>query len=92
MIKQTYLVERALLEIANVGCIDSYITQTDLFDINVSMRYIFTNAVGGCSSYFNITTPEQNGSVLIDTTISVRADQNITSEPIHYFRRTMQKL
>ena len=35
-----------------------------------------------------ITTPEQNGSVLMDITVTSEAG----SEPIRYFRRTIQKL
>ncbi|MFA5235189.1 MAG: hypothetical protein WC390_12390 [Sulfurimonas sp.] len=43
------------------------------------------------SDYILINTPEQNGSVLMDVTVSVN-DANITTEPIRYFRRTIQKL
>src|SRR3990167_7195480 len=39
----------------------------------------------------DIATPEQNGSVLMDFTITLH-DQTIASEPIRYFRRTIQKL
>lgn len=85
--------ELAMLEIAKNGCQNSYNTTLDTFyDVNVTMQYIYTGAVGGCTNYINITTPEQNGSVLMDVTVSVSADQNITTEPIRYFRRTIQKL
>lgn len=85
--------ELALLDIAQNGCQNSFNTTFDgIYDANVTMRYIYTATVGTCTDYFNITTPEQNGSVLMDITVSVRADANITSEPIHYFRRTIQKL
>ncbi|MDT8338670.1 MAG: hypothetical protein RQ763_05700 [Sulfurimonas sp.] len=43
------------------------------------------------TDYILINTPEQNGSVLMDVTVSVN-DANITTEPIRYFRRTIQKL
>lgn len=84
--------ELAMLEIAKNGCQNSYNTTLDTFyDVNVSMQYIFT-APSTCSDYLTISTPEQNGSVLMDITVSVRADQNLSSEPIRYFRRSIQKL
>lgn len=82
--------ERALLEIANNGCINNFTTANSMFNVNVTMSYVYTGAVGGCTSYFNINTPEQNGSVLMDVTVSVLPD--ITTEPIRYFRRSIQKL
>ncbi|MFA5455924.1 MAG: hypothetical protein WC272_11480 [Sulfurimonas sp.] len=91
--------ELAMLEIAKNGCLNSYNTTLDNFyDVNVTMQYVYTeantNAAGvSCSEYISyITTPEQNGSVLMDVTVSVRADQNLSTEPIRYFRRTIQKL
>jgi Tfp pilus assembly protein PilV len=84
--------ELTMLQIAQNGCINSYNTTLDNFyDVNVTMRYIYNATVGTCTDYFNITTPEQNGSVLMDITVSVN-DSNISSEPIRYFRRTIQKL
>ncbi|MBN2815713.1 MAG: hypothetical protein JXQ67_03470 [Campylobacterales bacterium] len=41
--------------------------------------------------YTTVSTPEQNGSVMLDITVSV-TDTTISSEPIRYFRRTIQKL
>lgn len=93
--------EETLLNIANTGfgggCVNSFNKTYDTFyDANVTVRYIFANAganVGGCSNYINnISTPEQNGSVLMDITVSVRSDQNVSTEPMRYFRRTIQKL
>jgi Tfp pilus assembly protein PilX len=88
--------ELALLEIAkrdpNTNCLNSYSTTfDDIYDVNITMRYVFTGTVGTCSKYFDIVTPEQNGSVLMDTAVRVN-DQSISSEPIRYFRRTIQKL
>jgi Tfp pilus assembly protein PilX len=88
--------ELALLEIAkrdpNTNCLNSYnTTLDDIYDVNITMRYIFTGTVGTCSKYFDIVTPEQNGSVLMDTTVSVN-NTTVSSEPIRYFRRTIQKL
>jgi len=41
--------------------------------------------------YTTVTTPEQNGSVLMDITVDVN-DTTVASEPIRYFKRTLQKL
>ncbi|MEK6658759.1 MAG: hypothetical protein AABY36_03645 [Campylobacterota bacterium] len=85
--------ELALLNIAQNGCQNSFSTTFDgIYDANVAMRYIYNSTVGTCTDYVNVTTPEQNGSILMDITVSVRADVNITAEPIHYFRRSIQKL
>lgn len=84
--------ELALLEIAKNGCQNSYNTTLDTFyDVNVAMRYVYETSIVGCTDYFNITTPEQSGSVLMDVTVSVN-DATISTEPIRYFRRTIQKL
>lgn len=66
----------------------------DYYDVNISVKYIYTNFPTTChdaQQYTTVTTPEQNGSVLMDITVAVH-DANITSEPISYFRRTIQKL
>jgi hypothetical protein len=51
--------------------------------------------------YATVTTPEQSGSALIDVTVCIgcndnngdgEADETITTEPIRFFRRTIQKL
>ena len=85
--------ELAMLEIAKNGCTDNLVTTFDnIYDVNISMRYVYTNTVGTCPDYFNIATPEQNGSVLMDVIVSVNTDENISTEPIRYFRRTIQKL
>ncbi len=99
-------VELTLLEIAKrdpvTNCLNTYTALpfdaniTNLFDVNVSVQYVFTGAVVGCTPYspggapMYITTAEQNGSVLMDVVVSTKAD--ITTEPIRYFRRTIQKL
>lgn len=88
--------ELALLDIAQNGCKDSFnqvIGEVGeiQYDVNITMGYIYTGIVGACTNYIAITTPEQNGSVLMDTTITLN-DPSIVSEPIRYFRRTIQKL
>jgi len=86
--------EYALLRIAqSTPCSytgDNISKQDDFYDINISVRYIYTAGVCG-SQYAIVTTPEQNGSALIDVAVSV-TDTTVTSEPIRYFRRTIQKL
>jgi type II secretory pathway pseudopilin PulG len=69
-------------------------TQDLIYDINISVQYIYTSfpATGNAAQrYTTIQTSEQNGSVLMDVSVSVN-DDNIASEPIRYFRRTIQKL
>lgn len=94
-------IELTLLEIANrnpsSNCLNTYTALpfdaniTNLFDVNVTMQYIFTNNIGACNIYINnINTAEQNGSVLMDVVVSTKTD--ITTEPIRYFRRSIQKL
>ena len=87
--------ELALLEIAEKGCQNTFNMSFDgIYDANVTMRYVYTEAntnVAGtaCNEYINpyIQTDEQNGSVLMDITVST----NVGTEPIRYFRRTIQK-
>jgi len=69
-------------------------TQDSIYDINLTVRYVYTNFPATCAAsaqYTTVTTPEQNGSVLIDVAVSV-TDPTVTTEPIRYFRRTLQKL
>ena len=97
--------EIALLNIAKQGCNG---TNNPLiipfgnnpgeiqYDANVTMQYVFTNNSGpaGCTKFTTttpVTTPEQNGSVVMDIAVTLH-DSSITTEPIRYFRRTIQKL
>jgi len=81
--------ELALLDIAQNGCTNNFNTTFNgIYDANVSMKYIYNSVVSGCDSYFTVDTPEQNGSVLMDITVST----NEGTEPIRYFRRVIQKL
>jgi len=66
----------------------------DYFDINISIKYSYTNYPATCPTsarFAQVITPEQNGSVLLDITVSVD-DTTVTTEPIRYFRRSVQKL
>ena len=87
-------IEYSLYQIATNGCQSTPYVVSNLdgiYDINITTRFIGTSA-SGCTDYITtLATPEQNGSVLMDVTVSIPA--NITgSEPIRYFRRTVQKL
>ncbi|PHQ56906.1 MAG: hypothetical protein COA30_03425 [Sulfurimonas sp.] len=70
------------------------------FDINASMHYISvagsacdTNASIDGTDLATVTYPSSDGAtVIIDIAVSVPKSLNITSEPIKYFRRTIQKL
>ena len=82
------------------------ITQDSFYTIDIAVQYIYYDdpATGGvneaqttCAAnptllYTTVNTPEQNGSAIMDVTVSVTPDKNVASEPIRYFRRTIQKL
>jgi len=61
-----------------------------IYDINISILYVYSTACG-TNNYFTITTPESSGIVLMDVTVGVN-NATVTSEPIRYFKRTIQKL
>ena len=91
-------VEYALLKIAqNPPCsnLDETFTQDGIYNISISMQYIYDSdascVINGGTLYTTVTTPEQNGSALIDVGVSV-TDTTVSTEPIRYFRRTIQKL
>ena len=67
--------------------------QDGFYNINISVRYVYTNFPATCvgQQYTTVLTPEQNGSALVDVTVSV-TDPSIATEPIRYFRRSIQKL
>ena len=86
--------EYALLKIAQDGpCSNPNINfpQDAIYDIDISIQYIYTAGVCG-TQYATVQTPEQNGSVLMDVTVSVPQSANVATEPIRYFRRSIQKL
>lgn len=68
----------------------------DFYDIDITMKYVYTSpspCTSSSNDYFTMTADntEQNGSVMMDITVNVN-DTNVTSEPITYFRRSIQKL
>lgn len=91
--------EIALLDIAQNGpCTTSFpsLSEIDsLYNVTVDVKYIYKglSCNGGTNDYLTtpITTDEQNGSVVMDITVEVNASST-GSEPIRYFRRTIQKL
>jgi hypothetical protein len=64
-----------------------------IFDINITLRYIgFGGLTGTCDDYIaTIQTPESNGSILMDVTVTSNSNINM-NEPIRYHRRTLQKM
>ena len=84
--------ELALLDIAQHNpCtqVDNNYTLGTIYNANVKMRYVYTSPCASATNdYFTVTTPEQNGSVLMDITVTTKEG----TEPIRYFRRVMQKL
>ena len=69
----------------------------NIYDINISMQYISVlgtpcqnNALLVGADFINTTTPDSNGSVIMD--ITVQTVPSTSTEPIRYFKRTIQKL
>ncbi len=83
--------------IANNNCINTInavypSAANPMFDVNITMQYVGLNAAAGCNQYIaTIATPETNGTVLMDVTVTSSNELNLT-EPIRYERRTLQKL
>jgi len=96
--------EYSLLKIAQDGPCSHFndltFIQDKIYNIKITNRYIYTNPLpAGCVNdnsindnvYAIVTTPEENGSVLMDVSVSV-TDPTVISEPIRYFKRSIQKL
>jgi type II secretory pathway pseudopilin PulG len=91
--------EYSLLKIAQDGPCSHFndlnFVQDGIYDINITNRFIYTNPLPtGCdttNTYATVKTPEQNGSVLIDVSVSV-TDPTVVSQPVRYFKRSIQKL
>ena len=91
--------EYALLRIARDGrCthtndLTNFLDPSGLYTIDIKMKYVYTtNCPTAADNYFTpgttISTPAQDGTVLMDVTVST----DVGTEPIRYFRRTLQKL
>jgi type II secretory pathway pseudopilin PulG len=70
-------------------------TYNSAFDINISMKYIatnpstcYTNANTQGILYSTVAYPASNGTVVMDITVT----STLGTEPIRYFRRSIQKL
>jgi type II secretory pathway pseudopilin PulG len=89
--------EYSLLKIAQDGPCTHYNdlnwTQDSYYKISIRNKYIYTSPspCSAAQTFTTVTTPEQNGSVLMDITVTVD-DPTLTPEPVRYFRRTIQKL
>ncbi len=85
--------ELALLAISghdnSVNCINNInFTFETFYSVSMNLYYIGSSMPAGCNTIANaISTPESNGTVIIDTYV----EYNGTSEPIRYHRRTIQK-
>lgn len=87
--------ELALLDIAQaVPCthtLRNYPFDGGLYNATVRIQYVYRNpspCVNVNDNYFQINTDEQDGSVLMDITVTTTAG----TEDIRYFRRSIQKL
>jgi len=99
--------EYALLRIAqNPPCtyLDINITQDTIYNIEIHIEYIYYDdpaIVGnealalcnanGATLFTTVSTPEQSGSAIVDVTVSVN-NPSVSTEPITFFRRSIQKL
>ena len=91
--------EYALLQIAQsqpCSDVNTSFIQDDIYNIDIKVQYVYDSitpcTTNGGTLYTTVSTPEQNGSVIMDVTVSVTPDKNVATEPIRYFRRTIQKL
>ena len=71
----------------NITLAASYIYYDDPLTVGTNEAQAFCTANGGIL-YNTVSTPEQNGSVIMDITV----DTNVSTEPIRFFRRSIQKL
>ncbi len=90
--------EFALLAISghenNVSCIEQinlqYPQGAPMFDINMTLYYFGNGLPATCNTLSDsITTPESNGTVMIDTFVSYTNPEN--NETVRFHRRTIQK-
>lgn len=63
-----------------------------LFDINITIFYLGNGLPATCNLLDNnISTPDSNVTVIIDTVVETTPDNNVSTEPIRLHRRTIQK-
>lgn len=87
--------EYALLRIAqsNPCTVDRLDFNESFYDINISMRYVYTlpSPCADANDLYFGTNRADSGSVLLDITVTMD-DPTVSSEPIRYFRRSIEKL
>jgi hypothetical protein len=54
----------------NNGCLNKVNLHDNLFDVNITYHYFFTNCPSDCNYCSNINTEDTNGSVLIYVTVT----------------------
>ena len=72
------------------NCIENInLTYEKNYEVNMTLYYIGNSLpISNCQKLSdNISTPESNGTVIIDTYVTFKG----SSEPIRYHRRTIQK-
>ncbi len=84
-----------ILSATEIDYDDLNFVQDGIYDINISISYIYdSNAsciANGGTFYTQVDTEEQNGSAIIDVRVGV-SDPSVSTEPITFFRRSIQKL
>jgi len=84
------------------GCLNSINSQypqagaAAIFDINITINYLGNGLAAASNNNCNIlsdtvVTVDSNITVIIDTIVSTNTDNNISTEPIRLYRRTIQK-
>ena len=66
-----------------------------MYDINITMKYVFNDPSPCTTDWFDpnfIVEEDTDGTVLMDITVSVPTSKNVSTEPITFFRRSLQKL
>jgi len=75
----------------------STFSYNNTFDVDIKMKYLATNpsscrtnAVANGVLYSTLKYPKSNGTIIMDVTVTSKA--GVSTEPIRYFRRSIQKL
>jgi hypothetical protein len=79
--------------ISSLNMVYPQVSPNSLFDINITIQYIGLGALCNPTDLFitDISTPESNGTMLIDVTVTTSDDLDL-AEPIRFHRRTLQKM
>ena len=71
------------------GCINKIDINSSIYDINMTFHYFLTKCPSDCNCS-EIVTPESNGTVMINTYVRTKVEDNETM-PRVFFRQTLQK-